>query len=242
MAENEKRDLLEQGAIVQRDKETYAIAPHIPGGIVTDSNLLRKIADVSDKYGCQALKITSAQRIALVGIKPEDLEQAWADLGMDKGAAIGMCVRSVKICPGTIFCKRAKQDSVSLGLKLDELYHGRPLPSKLKMGVSGCPNSCAESAVKDIGMMGMPGGYVIFVGGLASGYGRVGQVLYKDKTEEEVLAIVARILDLYQYAGKHGQRLGRFIDKIGLETLAQYVEAAPEKLEELKEKAKEANP
>jgi len=241
VSENEKRDLLEQGAIVQRDKETYAIAPHIPGGIITDSNLLRKIADVSDKYGCKALKVTSAQRIALVGIKPEDLEQAWADLGMDKGAAIGMCVRSVKICPGTTFCKRAKQDSVGLGLKLDELYHGRALPSKLKIGVSGCSNSCAESAVKDIGLMGLPGGYTIMVGGLASGYGRVGQVIYKDKSEEEVLTIVERILDLYDYAGKHGQRLGRFIDKVGIEALTGYVEAAPEELAGLKEKAKEAN-
>ncbi len=37
-------DLLEKGAIVQRDKETYAVAPHIPGGIITDFNLLRRIA------------------------------------------------------------------------------------------------------------------------------------------------------------------------------------------------------
>ncbi len=28
------KDLLEKGAILQRDKETYAIAPHIAGGII----------------------------------------------------------------------------------------------------------------------------------------------------------------------------------------------------------------
>jgi NAD(P)H-nitrite reductase large subunit len=32
-------DLLDKGAIIQREKETYAIAPHIPGGIITDFNL-----------------------------------------------------------------------------------------------------------------------------------------------------------------------------------------------------------
>lgn len=241
MTENERKDIHEQGAIVQRDKETYAIAPHIPGGIITDSNLLRKLADVCDKYQCKAMKITSAQRIALVGIKPEDLGQAWADLGIDKGAAIGLCVRSVKICPGTTFCKRAKQDSVSLGLKLDQLYHGKPMPSKLKIGVSGCPNSCAESAVKDIGMIGLPGGFTVIVGGVASGYGRVGQVLCKDKSEEEVLAVIERIVDLYGYAARQGQRMGRFVDKVSLEMLTRYVEAAPEELAGLREKAKEAN-
>ena len=38
----------EKGAIIQRDKKTYAIAPHIPCGVVTPE-LLRKIADMG-KY------------------------------------------------------------------------------------------------------------------------------------------------------------------------------------------------
>ncbi|MCL7414716.1 MAG: NAD(P)/FAD-dependent oxidoreductase, partial [ANME-2 cluster archaeon] len=112
-------DIPEKGAIVQRDKETYAIAPHIPGGIM-DVSTLRKIADVAEKYHVSAVKITSAQRMAIVGLKAEDLDSVWADLGMGTGAAIGLCVRSVKICPGTTFCKRGQQDSVGVGLKLDE--------------------------------------------------------------------------------------------------------------------------
>lgn len=237
----EKKDLLEQGAIVQRDKETYAIAPHIPGGIIFDTNYLRTIADVADKYQCKALKITSAQRIALVGIKPEELELVWADLGMKKGHAIGLCVRSVKICPGTTFCKRAKQDSVSIGLKLDAKYYGYQLPSKLKFGVSGCANSCAESAVKDIGLIGTPGGFTILVGGAASGYGRLAQILTQNKNEDEALAIIDRIIDLYESTGKRTQRMGKFLEKIGLELLQQYIEASPEALSELKEKARIIN-
>jgi NAD(P)H-nitrite reductase large subunit len=55
----------EKGAIPQNEKDTYAIAPHIPCGVVTP-DLLRKIADVSEKYNAQALKITGACRIAVV--------------------------------------------------------------------------------------------------------------------------------------------------------------------------------
>ena len=40
------RDMLEKGAILQRDG-TYAIAPHIPGGIITDPELLVRIANVA---------------------------------------------------------------------------------------------------------------------------------------------------------------------------------------------------
>jgi NAD(P)H-nitrite reductase large subunit len=94
-------DLLDKGAIVQRDKETYAIAPHIPGGIITDYNLLRRLADVAEKYRVKAVKLTSAERFALVGLQPGVLDQAWQELGMIPGAGRGLCVRSRKNCPGT---------------------------------------------------------------------------------------------------------------------------------------------
>jgi NAD(P)H-nitrite reductase large subunit len=84
------KDMLEKGAIAQRDGKTFAVAPHIPGGII-DVAGLRKIADVAEKYNVQALKLTSAQRIAIVGIKPEDLDNVWADLGMKPGYALGLC-------------------------------------------------------------------------------------------------------------------------------------------------------
>ena len=145
-----KNDLPEKGAILQRDKKTYAVAPHIPGGIILDVNVLRKIADVAEKYGAQALKLTSAQRIAIVGIEEDKVDAVWEDLGMPKGAAIGLCVRSIKICPATHFCRMAQQDAVTLGLELDERYHGLNLPSKFKMAVSGCMNSCSEPAIIDL--------------------------------------------------------------------------------------------
>jgi len=90
-----KRDLLDKGAILQRDKESYAIAPHIPGGIIFDSNVLRKIADVADKYGAKALKLTSAQRIAIVGVQEDQLDSIWQELDMNKGSAVGLCVKEL---------------------------------------------------------------------------------------------------------------------------------------------------
>ena len=91
----------------------YKRQPHIPAGLVT-SDQLRKLADVADKYNVSAIKITAAQRIALVGLKEDDIDSAWNDLGMKPGAAIGLCVRSIKTCPGTSFCKRGFRDSVDV--------------------------------------------------------------------------------------------------------------------------------
>ena len=217
-----KKDLLEKGAVLQRDNETYAIAPHIPGGIVS-SKTLRKIADAADKYNAQAIKLTSSQRIAIVGLKEEELDSIWQDLEMKPGAAIGLCVRSVKFCPGTTFCKRGQQDAVGVGMKLDDLYHGMDLPNKLKIGVSGCPNSCAENHFRDIGIMGMPKGFRIQVGGKGGVKPRIGDTLFENIDEEDLYPIIDTVVKNYSENGKKHERLGAYIDRIGIEEFRRQV-------------------
>ena len=216
MTQPPKTDLLEKGAIIQRDGETYAIAPHTPAGLLTP-DILRKYADAAEKYKLQAIKITSSQRIVLVGLKEEDIDAVWKDLGMSAGSAIGICVRSVRVCPGTTFCKRARQDSLSLGLKLDAKYHGMPLPAKLKFGVAGCPFSCAESAVRDIGFIGDMNGFKCYIGGSASAAPRIGDLIAEDLSEEDALALADKIIS-YIKTKESKKRIGRLIEEIGLET------------------------
>lgn len=216
-----KTDLAGKGAILQRDKQTYAIAPHIPGGIIFDFSLLRKIADVAEKYGAQAIKLTSAQRVAIVGINEDKIDKAWDELGMPKGAAIGLCVRSVKICPAMHFCRMAQQDAVTLGLELDKRYHGLELPSKFKIGVSGCMNSCSEPAIKDLGIMGMPKGYTVMIGGCAGGKPRLADIFVQNVSQEAVLPLVEKIIAYYQANANKYERMGRMLDRLGLEKVKQ---------------------
>ncbi|MCL2550162.1 MAG: NAD(P)/FAD-dependent oxidoreductase [Methanimicrococcus sp.] len=215
MTENKKTDILEKGAIIQRDGETYAIAPHTPAGLLTPE-MMRNMADVAEKYNLAAIKLSSSQRVVLVGLKEEDIDSAWADLKMKPGSAIGICVRSVRICPGTTFCKRGKQDSLGLGLKLDEKYHGLQLPAKMKIGVSGCSFSCAESAVRDIGFVGDNNGFKCYVGGSANATPRIGDFIAEGLSEEEALALTEKIIR-YVKEKNSKKRLGRLIEEIGLE-------------------------
>src|SRR4030042_3747223 len=212
----------DKGVILQRDKQTYAVAPHIPCGVVKPETV-RKLADAAEKYGAAALKITSAARIAIGGLKEEDVDKVWADLGMQPGAAVGLCVRSVKACPGTTFCKRGIQDSLSLGLKLDEKYHGEELPAKFKMGVSGCANQCAETCIKDIGLVGLPKGWKVLVGGKGGGRPRLAQELAKDLGTEKALELVDKIIKYYKANGKPRRRLGALIDEMGFDSVKEAV-------------------
>ncbi|MEG0307235.1 MAG: NAD(P)/FAD-dependent oxidoreductase [Clostridium sp.] len=209
------KDLLDKGAVIQRDKETYAIAPHLVGGVVTPQQL-RDIADVAEKYNVAALKLTGAQRIAIVGLKEEDIDSAWADLGMKPGAAIGLCVRSVKICPGTTFCKRGLQDSMGIGSKIDEAFHGRNLPNKLKIGVSGCPNACGDSHTRDIGLIGGVKGWIVYVGGKGGVKPRLGDRLAVNVPDEDVFNLIEKIIQVYDENAHERERIGNYIDRIGL--------------------------
>ena len=150
-------------------------------------------------------------------IKEEDIDKAWADLGMKPGAAIGLCVRSVKICPGTTFCKRGLQDSVAIGSKLDGAFHGRNLPNKLKIGVSGCPNSCADSHTRDIGLIGGPKGWILYLGGRGGVIPRLGDRIAMNIPDEKIFDVVEKVIDIYAEHGQGRERLGNYIDRIGLE-------------------------
>jgi len=212
----------EKGTILQRDKETYAIAPHLPCGIVTPE-ILRKLADVAEKYETASLKVTSAARIAIIGLKEEDIDNVWTDLGMDAGSAVGLCVRSIKACPGDTFCRLGTQDSLGMGIKLDEKFHGMELPGKAKMGVSGCQNACAENCIKDIALMGRKKGWTITVGGCGASKPRLADKLAEELSTEVALELVDRVIAFYKENGKKHERIGRMIDRLGFDGLKEAV-------------------
>jgi len=207
----------EKGVIRQRGKDdiTYAIAPHVPCGVVKPDQL-RTLADVADKYQVSELKITSAARIAIIGLKEDQVDGVWEDLGMDPGHAVGLCVRSIKVCPGIQYCRLAKQDSLEMGMELDRRYHGMVLPSKMKMGVSGCKIQCAENCIKDISLYGTPKGWAVLIGGNGSALPRLADLLVEDLSREKALDMVARIIDYYKENSKR-ERMGRMIERMGLD-------------------------
>ncbi len=212
----------EKGVILQRDKETYAIVPHIPLGVIT-VEFLQKLVEVAKKYEIKAMKITSANRIALVGLREEVIDEVWEKLGVTPGAAIGLCVRSVKVCPGITFCRLGQQDSLNLGAKLDKRYHGKTLPTKFKIGVSGCVNDCAETCIKDLGFIGKPKGWTVTVGGCGGARPMLARKLMKNLSTEDALKIADKIIKFYEENGKKEERLGRFIEKFGWENFCKKI-------------------
>jgi NAD(P)H-nitrite reductase large subunit len=210
------------GSILQRDKETYAIVPRTPAGLLTPE-FLEQLAGVVRKYDVPITKITSGHRLALVGLKKDDIAEAWKDLGVDVGRATELCLHYVQACPGNSVCSLGVQDSLGMGIELEKRYIGVDMPAKLKVGVSGCPMTCSEGYVRDIGLIGKKSGWVVVYGGNSGGRPRIGDVVAEKLTTEEAIALVDKLVEYYCQNGKKRERVARLVDRLGIEAVKEAV-------------------
>jgi nitrite reductase (NADH) large subunit len=208
-------------ANIQKDG-TYSVVPRIWGG-ETSAAELRRIADVVDKYKIPTVKITGGQRIDMLGVRKEDLPAVWKDLGMPSGHAYAKALRTVKTCVGSEWCRFGTQDSTQMGKDLERALWRMYAPHKVKLAVSGCPRNCAESGIKDVGVIGVDSGWEIYVGGNGGIKTEVAQFLCKVKTPEEVLEYCGAFLQLYRLEGWYLERTCHYLARVGLDHVKQKI-------------------
>lgn len=204
-----------KNAILQRDKQTYAIVPRIPGGLLQKDHLL-SIAKAVEKFDIPIVKITAGQRIALVGLQEEQLHDVYQELGMDPGKATELCLHYVQSCPGTEVCKFGVQDSLGFGITLEELLAEQKFPAKVKIGVSGCPFSCSENLVRDVGVLGKKNGWTISFGGHSGNRPRIGDIIAANLSDEDAKKLIFTCLDYYRDNAKKRERTARFMERTTL--------------------------
>ncbi|WP_066049231.1 nitrite reductase large subunit NirB [Robertmurraya korlensis] len=209
-------------ANIQKDG-TYSVVPRMYGG-VTNAEDLKKIAEVTEKYNIPLVKLTGGQRIALLGVKKEDLTNVWEDLGMPSGYAYGKTLRTVKTCVGSQFCRYGTQDTMQLGIDLEKKFERLDTPHKFKMGVSGCPRNCAEAGIKDMGIVGIDGGFELYVGGNGGTDLRAGDLLCTLKTEEEVMEMISAYIQYYRETANYLERTSTWIERVGLDHVKEVLQ------------------
>ena len=202
-------------ANIQKDG-TYSVIPRMWGGETTASEL-RRIADAVDKYQIPTVKVTGGQRIDLLGVKKEDLPKVWADIGMPSGHAYAKALRTVKTCVGSEWCRFGTQDSTQMGKDLERALWRMYAPHKVKLAVSGCPRNCAESGIKDVGVIGVDSGWELCIGGNGGIKTEVAQFLVKVKTAAEVLEYAGAFLQLYRLEGWYLERTVHYLHRVGMD-------------------------
>lgn len=199
---------------IRDGKRTFGITPHIPGGLIT-TDIMQKIVDVAKKYD-GVLKITSGQRILITNLKQEDLLIIWKELGMEPAVRTQNSVKNVEMCPAG-YCKRSKFNTIGTGMKLSKKYQWMEVPCRTKIGVAGCRNACGSVYSKDVGVIADKTGFIVTAGGSGGYNPRMSDIIAVDINEKQTLNLVDSIFDYYKGNAEDGEKLGFFIDRIGLE-------------------------
>jgi nitrite reductase (NADH) large subunit len=202
-------------ANIQKDG-TYSVIPRMWGGETT-ADELRRIADAVDKYQIPTVKVTGGQRIDLLGVKKEDLQAVWNDIGMPSGHAYAKALRTVKTCVGSEWCRMGTQDSTQMGKDLERAMWRMYAPHKVKFAVSGCPRNCAEAGIKDVGVIGVDSGWEMYIAGNGGIKTEVAHFLVKVKTAEEVMEYTGAFCELYRQEGWYLERTVHYVNRVGLD-------------------------
>ena len=218
----------------QRQGDFVAASVNLPLGDLT-SRQARRLADMVRKYTNDALRTTVDQNFLLRWIYRQDLVALYNDLYAAKLALSGAgTITDVTTCPGTDTCKLGISSSRGLGAELRERLEERglqfnPTLRNVSIKVSGCPNSCGQHHVADIGFYGssrnvgaykVPHFQLLLGGALEDNAGNYGLAIgaIPSKRAPET---VDRLLDLYQRERQGEESFRAWVARVGKKTIKE---------------------
>ncbi len=140
----------------QKQRGYAVVTVKISQGNLTGAQM-HGLADISRKAGDGLLRIAINQNVVLAYIPLRNLPRVYAALQQIGLAAAGAEeIDDITTCPGAYSCNLALTKSMNLGAALAEEVHDHPDPlvRKLKIKISGCPNSCGQHWIADLGFYG----------------------------------------------------------------------------------------
>ncbi|HMG32574.1 MAG TPA: nitrite/sulfite reductase [Blastocatellia bacterium] len=149
------RDRTHLGVHSQRGGELYYAGIPLVGGR-TSSDRLKLLAELSHRHGSGRLRATNTQNFILLDIDRENIGALERDL---KPAGIDLrpswASRSIIACTGVQFCKLAIAETKNRASQLERyLAENVQMDDLPKISVTGCPNSCGQHHICDVGLEG----------------------------------------------------------------------------------------
>jgi ferredoxin-nitrite reductase len=158
------------GIHAQRQAGLHYVGVAVPVGRLP-VNQMTALADIAERFGTGELRLTVWQNLLIPNVASENLEAVTESL-----LAAGLKVSAGSVMSGTVACTGnkgcryaatdTKQHAVELAARLDEHF---AILQPINLHVTGCPHSCAQHYIGDIGLLGAKvegeEGYQVVVGG-----------------------------------------------------------------------------
>jgi ferredoxin-nitrite reductase len=196
------------GAHRQKQDGHFWLGIVLPVGKLT-AKQMRGIATIASEFGDGDIRLTVWQNLLISGVPQTRLEEAQAAI-----AALSLSTQATSIraglvaCTGNAGCRLAMSDTKRHGEAIAQWCESRvALDSPLNIHLTGCPNSCAQHYIGDIGLLGTKiqgsddedaaEAYHIHVGGGFGPQAQCGREIYRGVKADDAPQTIERMLKAY---------------------------------------------
>jgi sulfite reductase (ferredoxin) len=195
---------------------------------------MRIAARLAERFADGQLRTTNMQNLLIVNVRRENAQELARELeGAELRVGGSPFWRGAIACSGSEFCKLALTETKSFARWLvEELEERLPqFDQDLKLHVTGCPNSCGQHWIADIGIEGkklkvegrMIDAYYFCLGGAVGGNQAIARPVGYRCAAREVPDAIERLLRMYLMDRWPGENLRRFFSRHSDEELRQFL-------------------
>ncbi|MEK0448003.1 MAG: hypothetical protein RL088_271 [Verrucomicrobiota bacterium] len=192
------------GDFPQKQRGLNYVGVTIPVGQISPKQMLR-VAELADLYGSGEIRLTVWQNFIIPNVPDAfvpTLKKALEKCGL--GVRQSHLSSGVIACTGSRYCKFAQADTKAHALQLIKMLEeriGADMDQPVNIHFTGCPNSCAQHFMGDIGLMGVKvrgeEGYHVFVGGGFGKHQAVGRQIFSGVLAGELPDLIEKLLRAY---------------------------------------------
>lgn len=213
------------GAYSQKQPGLSYVGVTLPIGQITPAQLLR-IADLADSHGSGEVRLTVWQNLIIPNIPDAfvpTVKRALDRMGL--GSTQSHVASGVIACTGNRFCKYSSTDTKGHAAELVKHLEKRvDLDRPVNIHFTGCPHSCAQHYMGDIGLLGAKTrdgreAYHVCVGGGFGNNAACGRQIFQAMPFDEVKSTVKRMLDVYLDLRQEDESFQQFTSRHDLNSL-----------------------
>jgi len=216
------------GVHPQKQSGLNWIGVAVPVGQLAPKQMLR-LADLAEHYGSGEVRLTVWQNLIIPNIPDafvETVKKALVKMGFDWRPS--HLRNGVVACTGNSYCKYALSNTKGHALELMDYLEKRiKLDQPINIHLTGCPNSCAQHYIGDIGLLGtrvkVSGesleGYHVFVGGGFGDRQAVGRQVFQGISFDQLKPTLEKMLKGYLRRRRPGDSFQQFASRHALNTL-----------------------
>ncbi|HET6409411.1 MAG TPA: NirA family protein [Chthoniobacteraceae bacterium] len=194
------------GVYRQKQSGLNYVGATVPVGQITTRQMVR-VAEIADLYGSGEIRLTVWQNLIIPNVPDtyvSTVAKALRKIGFDTQQSN---LRSgIIACTGNSYCKFAQANTKGHALDLADYLDKRvKLDQPVNIHLTGCPNSCAQHYMGDIGLLGTKvkragetlDGYHVFLGGGFGKHQAVGRQVFNAIPHDELAPLIEKILRGY---------------------------------------------